>query len=273
MARKKPAPLQLQAHLSLGSQAGTLAGEQRIALLEAIAATGTITQAAKIVGLSYKGAWDAVEAMNNLADSALVERAAGGRGGGGTSLTERGAALVRSYRAVAEEHLHFVDALNRRLKDGGGDLQLLGRLTMKTSARNQLWGRVIRVVAGSVNDEVELEIRGGDRIVAVITHESVEQLGLKPGADAVALIKASWVILGVDDEAAALKLSARNQLRGTVGALTPGAVNTEVRIDLRGGNTLAAVVTNTSAQSLALQPGTAVTALFKASSVILGVAG
>ena len=78
MARRKPVPLQLQlqASLSLGSRGGLQAGEQRIALLEAIAATGSITQAAKAVGLSYKGAWDAVDAMNNLADSALVERAA-----------------------------------------------------------------------------------------------------------------------------------------------------------------------------------------------------
>ncbi|MDB5969616.1 MAG: LysR family transcriptional regulator [Hydrocarboniphaga sp.] len=273
MAARKPAALQLQASLSLASKAGTLAGAQRIELLEAIGKTGSITRAAKAVGLSYKGAWDAVEAMNNMADAALVERIAGGRGGGGTQLTPRGVALVESYRAAAEEHLLFVEALNRRLKDRRGDLQLLGRLAMKTSARNQLWGRVVRIAAGAVNDEVELEIKGGDRIVAVITHQSVEQLGLKTGSDAVALIKASWVILGVDDTGPTLKLSTRNQLRGSVKALTPGAVNTEVTVDLKGGNTLAAIVTNTSAQSLALKPGIAVTALFKASSVIIGVAG
>lgn len=270
---RKPAALQLHASLSLASKAGTLAGAQRIELLEAIGKTGSITSAAKAVGLSYKGAWDAVEAMNNMADAPLVERVAGGRGGGGTLLTARGIALVNSYRAAAEEHLLFVAALNRRLKNNSGDLQLLGRLSMKTSARNQLWGRVVRVAAGAVNDEVELEIKGGDRIVAVITHESLEQLGLKPGIDAVALIKASWVILGVDDGGPKLKLSTRNQLAGTVKALTPGAVNTEVTVNLKGGNTLAAVVTNVSAKTLGLKPGVAVTALFKASSVIIGIAG
>ena len=274
---KKNAALQLQASLSLASTTGTLAGAQRIALLEAVAKTGSISSAAKDVGLSYKGAWDAVEAMNNMADAPLVERVTGGRGGGGTQLTARGVALVASYRAAAEEHLRFVEALNQRLKDSNSDLQLdfklLGRLAMKTSARNQLWGRVIRVSAGAVNDEVELEIKGGDRIVAVVTHESVEQLGLKAGVDAVALIKASWVIIGVDDGGPKLKLSTRNQLAGTVKALTPGAVNTEVTVDLKGGNTLAAVVTNTSAKTLGLKPGVAVTALFKASSVIVGVAG
>jgi molybdate transport system regulatory protein len=272
-AAKKNAALQLHASLSLGSRAGTLAGAQRIELLEAIGSTGSITSAAKAVGLSYKGAWDAVEAMNNMADAPLVERVTGGRGGGGTQLTARGVALINSYRAAAEEHLLFVDALNRRLKNNSGDLQLLGRLAMKTSARNQLWGRIVRVAAGAVNDEVELEIKGGDRIVAVVTHESVQQLGLKSGVDAVALIKASWVILGVDDGGPKLKLSTRNQLAGTVKALTPGAVNSEVSVDLKGGNTLAAVVTNVSAQSLGLKPGIAVTALFKASSVIIGVAG
>jgi molybdate transport system regulatory protein len=272
-AAKKSTALQLQGSLSLASQAGTLAGAQRIALLEAIGKTGSITSAAKAVGLSYKGAWDAVEAMNNLADAALVERIAGGRGGGGTQLTARGVALVESYRAAAEEHLRFVTALNRRLKNSGGDLQLLGRLAMKTSARNQLWGRVIRVAAGAVNDEVELEIKGGDRIVAVVTHESVEQLGLKSGVDAVALIKASWVIIGVEDGGPKLKLSTRNQLAGKVATLTPGAVNTEVTVELKGGNTLAAVVTNVSAENLGLKAGIAVTALFKASSVIVGVAG
>lgn len=273
MATRKRSAVELRGSLSVASGAGALGGEQRIALLEQIGVSGSITQAAKLVGLSYKGAWDAVEAMNNLADRPLVERSAGGKGGGGTLLTERGRQLVRSYRVAEEEHAGFVAALNRRLKDSGGDLQLLGRLAMKTSARNQLWGRVIRVSAGAVNDEVELEIQGGDRIVAVLTHESVLQLGLVAGIDAVALIKASWVILGVNDGGPALKLSTRNQLVGSVVTLTPGAVNSEVTIALRGGNTLAAIVTNASAQSLGLAPGAAVTALFKASSVIVGVAG
>lgn len=270
---RKRSSVQLEGSLAFASKAGSLGGGQRIDLLEQIRVTGSITQAAKAVGLSYKGAWDAVETMNNLADRPLVETSTGGRHGGGTRLTARGEQLVRSYRAAQEEHAVFIASLNRRLDDHNGDLQVLGRLMMRTSARNQLWGRVLRITPGSVNDEVELEIKGGDRIVAVVTRESAEQLGLAPDVEVVALIKASWVMLAVQDDGPALKLSARNQLAGTVRALTPGAVNTEVTIDLPGGNTLAAIVTDASAQSLALKPGMTVTALFKASSVILGVAG
>ncbi len=272
MPRKRTS-VRLEGSLAFSSKAGSLGGGQRIALLEAIAVTGSISQAAKTVGLSYKGAWDAVETMNNLADHPLVETSTGGHRGGGTRLTASGEQLVRSYRAADEEHARFVASLNRRLLDHDGDLSLLGRLTMRTSARNQLWGRVVRLATGAVNDEVELEIKGGDRIVAVVTRESAEQLALAVGVEAVALIKASWVMLAVDDGGPALKLSARNQLAGTVQALTPGAVNTEVGIALAGGNTLAAIVTNGSAQSLELKAGARVIALFKASSVILGVAG
>lgn len=62
---------------------------QRIALLAQIAELGSITRAAKAVGISYKGAWDAIDELNNLAERPLVERSVGGKGGGGARLTAR----------------------------------------------------------------------------------------------------------------------------------------------------------------------------------------
>src|SRR6185369_14777996 len=79
-------------------------GHGRIALLAAIADCGSITQAAKAVGISYKGAWDAIDTMNNLAGEPLVERLAGGKGGGGTHLTQRGRQLVDNFRIIEREH-------------------------------------------------------------------------------------------------------------------------------------------------------------------------
>jgi len=140
---------------------------------------------------------------------------------------------------------------------------------MKTSARNQLSGKVSVVASGTVNDEIELTLTAGQKIVAVVTRQSATSLGLVPGAEAFALVKASSVLVATDLGGA--RLSARNQLRGTVTRLQPGAVNAEVLIDVGGGQTLAAIVTQESARSLGLAPGTSVLALFKASSVILGV--
>jgi len=139
---------------------------------------------------------------------------------------------------------------------------------MKTSARNQFAGRVVAVKRGAVNDEIEIDIAGGQRIVAVVTHESTESLGLKVGREAVALVKASSVILMVDGEKT--KLSTRNRLAGKVSRIEPGAVNSEVVVDLPGGGAVAAIITVESARNLDLQVGKPVTAIFKASSVIVG---
>jgi molybdopterin-binding protein len=105
--------------------------------------------------------------------------------------------------------------------------------SMKISARNQLSGRVSVVASGTVNDEIELTLTAGQKIVAVVTRQSATSLGLVPGAEAFALVKASSVLLATDLGGA--RLSARNQLRGTVTRLQPGAVNAEVLIDVGGG--------------------------------------
>ncbi|MCM3755038.1 TOBE domain-containing protein, partial [Bacillus licheniformis] len=106
---------------------------------------------------------------------------------------------------------------------------------MKTSARNQVFGKVASIVRGTVNDEVTLALPGGQSVVAVLTHESADALGLREGADACALVKASWVVLAVDDGGPDLKVSARNRLRGSVDAVAAGAVNSEVTLALDGG--------------------------------------
>lgn len=265
------ATLRVRSALTLETHAGALAGKRWMGLLARIGSTQSIAAAAKAVGLSYKAAWDAVEAMNNFSDRPLVRRFKGGKGGGSTRLTARGRQLVGTYRAVEAENNRFLSLLNARIRNLDRDLRIIGRLTMLTSARNHFAGIVTRIRRGSVNDEVELLLSGGERLTAIVTHESVQNLGLKVGAEAVALIKASWVIVALAS-GSRLKLSARNQLTGTIRRLLPGTVNTEVVIALKGGNSVAAIITNGAARELKLVEGKRARAIFKASSVILGVA-
>jgi molybdate transport system regulatory protein len=140
---------------------------------------------------------------------------------------------------------------------------------VKSSARNHLSGTVTAVKKGAVNDEVELSLAGGQRLVAVVTHESAASLGLAVGAKAFALIKASSVIVIADPGSA--RLSARNQFDGKVASVQPGAVNAEVVIDVGVGLLIVAIVTQESANALGLAPGSPARAIFKASSVIVGV--
>lgn len=140
---------------------------------------------------------------------------------------------------------------------------------MLTSARNVFPVTVTAVHGGAVNDEIVLNMDGGQEVVASITQASTKRLGLAAGKKALALIKASFVILL--EEADDWLLSTRNQFTGTVKAVRPGAVNTEVDMELPGGQTLCAIVTVASAEKLKLAPGSRVTAAVKASSVILAV--
>jgi molybdate transport system regulatory protein len=146
--------------------------------------------------------------------------------------------------------------------------EVMRRLGMKTSARNELAGKVKRVTKGAVNSEVVLDIGGDDELVAIITNASVEKLALKAGVAAHALIKASWVILAVPDTA---RTSARNHLCGVVEVVHDGAVNSEVTLKLVGGKRMTAIVTIESVRRLGLAPGVRACALVKASHVVLAV--
>jgi molybdate transport system regulatory protein len=139
---------------------------------------------------------------------------------------------------------------------------------MRISARNVLPGTVTSITRGAVNAEVLISLRGGESIVAVITNSSVDRLGLQPGTDAFAVIKASDVMVGKGLESA--RLSARNVLAGKLAELNEGAVNSEVGIRLPGGTVLVASITKESVQALGLKRDDAVSAVIKASHVMVG---
>lgn len=244
-------------------------GSDRIELLEKIQALGSITRAAKAVGISYKTAWEIVDAMNNLADKPLVVRITGGKGGGGTHLTPEGQKIISSFKIVQEEHKAFLENVAHKIDDMEDFYKFLKRMSLKVSARNIFKGTIRCIKKGAVNSEVELVIPSGDVIISVITNESVENLRLREGADSYALIKSSSVILGSDLQTT--RLSASNILCGNVAKIVPGAVNTEITVRLSGENTICAVITNESAKFLAFSEGDHACALFQASNVILGV--
>ncbi|PKO56296.1 MAG: transporter [Betaproteobacteria bacterium HGW-Betaproteobacteria-19] len=140
---------------------------------------------------------------------------------------------------------------------------------MKVSARNVFKGSISAVLHGAVNAEVEVSLGGSDKLVAIVTMESVRTLELTVGTDVVALVKAPWVMLMADGSD--IRLSARNCLRGRVKSIELGAVNAEVTITLPGGTEVSSVVTREAVSELGLKPGVAATAVIKASNVILGV--
>ena len=242
-------------------------GAERIALLEAVAELGSISAAAKRLGLSYKGAWDGVQALNNLFDGPLIAAQPGGRSGGAAQVTDRGLAVIAAFHKVETELAAALARIEAGL--GGDDLGgLFWSLGMKTSARNALRGLVSDITPGAVNSEVTLKVADGVEIVSVVTRQSVEDLGLAVGKPAIALIKSSFVVLAKGE---GLVTSARNQLRTQILRREDGAVSSEISLGLADGKTLVATITRESAEIMQLAVGDAVTALIKAPHVILAV--
>ena len=111
---------------------------------------------------------------------------------------------------------------------------------MKLSARNQFAGTVTKITEGAVNGIVTIDV-SGTPVSATISMTAIRELGLEPGKKAYAVIKATEVMVGLGEH---LTLSARNQFPGRVLSVEKGAVNSIVRIEALGGNTISATISS-----------------------------
>jgi molybdate transport system regulatory protein len=249
-------------------------GTERIALLKALGEGGSIRAAAAATGLSYRAAWEAVQALNNLFEAPLVTTQVGGAQGGAAELTAAGRGVIAAFHRVEAELAEVMDRLELGLAAAPGAAtpddvgRLFWSLGMQTSARNALRGTVTRITDGAVNAEVTLALAGGVEIVAIVTRESVEALHLAVGRPAIALVKSSFVVLAKGE---GLVTSARNQIQGVVSARVDGPVSSEITLAIADGKTLTATITRESAEAMGLVEGEPLTALIKAPHVILAV--
>jgi molybdate transport system regulatory protein len=262
------AETKIDAMLALRSDGRLLVGRDRIAILEAVAQRGSITEAAKFLGFSYKTAWDAVTAINNLMPRPVVIAQSGGSRGGGALVTEEGHRLIAAFRRLEEKLARISTLIAEEGLDGPTDL-LFWSVAMKTSARNVFHCIVTHVRRASVNVEVVLKVSGAHSIVAVITNDSADDLGLVEGREAMALVKASFVMLSRPHEYG--RISTPNQISGTVIERTDGGVNSEIAVDIGDGKTLVSIISRSGADELRLKPGERVVAFFNTSQVILAV--
>jgi|SynMetStandDraft_2_1070026.scaffolds.fasta_scaffold00324_13 molybdate transport system regulatory protein len=255
----------LEASVSLFREGRSPVSTDRTALLRAVEETGSISGAARRLRLSYRGAWDQVQALNNLFESPLIVAERGRLGKGNAVLTPRGRAMIDVLERVRAELTAAVARVGD-LFDGDIAADLFWSLGMKTSVRNALRGRVTEITRGAVNGEVVVALSDEAQIVSILAHRDIDGLGLMPGAAVVVLIQAGDIVLVQGD---GLRTSARNRLPGRVSGREDGAVNSEISLNIGGAKTLVATVTLESARALDLTPGAAVTALVKAPHVIL----
>lgn len=258
--------MQAEILLTLKLQQKLFADPRRISLLKHIALSGSISQGAKDAGISYKSAWDAINEMNQLSEQTLVERATGGKGGGGAVLTRYGQRLIQLYDLLAQIQQKAFDVLS---DDDALPLNSLlaaiSRFSLQTSARNQWFGTITSRDHDQVQQHVDVLLADGEtRLKVALTAQSGERLGLNEGKEVLILLKAPWVGITQDD---AIAQAADNQLQGTISHIERGAEQCEVLMTLPDGQTLCSTLP--VEETVNLKEGANVTAYFNADRVII----
>ena len=207
--------------------------DKRIDILRRIAEGGSISEAARRAGVSYKAAWQAIETLGNLAGTPLVEKAVGGSGGGGAVLTPAGRRVLQAA-AMLDRARADVLALLQPGRPGEPGTPGLAALALRTSMRNQFPCVVKSLGATGGLVRVGLGLPGGGLLQARITRESAQLLRLARGQPVLALCKATAVRVAPQIAAA----DARNVVAGAVSRASRSVHGGEVALRLEGGVSL-----------------------------------
>ena len=233
--------------------------DKRMDILRRIGEVGSISEAARGAGVSYKAAWQAVYTLSNLAGTPLLDRTVGGSGGGGAVLTLAGQQLLG---VAASLHAMRQQVIEQHAASAGPVALRVAGLSLQTSMRNQLPCTLVAIKKQGRAVRALLQLADGSSLASRITKESAELLGLVPGITLLALAKATAVQVVAED---ATPAAAHNALRGQVARIARASSGDEVVLTLGGGLQLVGF----SAPELRLQRGAGAMALFDESAVVL----
>jgi len=254
----------------LNEALGHAASDKRLEVLRRVGQTGSISQAARDAGISYKAAWQAIETLTNLSGLPLVDRSVGGNGGGGARITTHGLRLLALADELAQAR---AQVLARHAVDGIGPAPRDSGLGLRTSMRNQVPCQVVDVQAHGPGTMVAVGLTtpSGDWLLSTITRESADLLGLGPGLRVLALCKATAVAVGPDGAGrpSGQTLDARGfcWLRGRVAETVGGEGQQEVALELSGGG----VWSGFAAPGAVWHAGDVACAVFSPSAVVIGL--
>ena len=240
--------------------------EKRIELLHAIEENGSISKAAKAVPMSYKSAWEAVDAMNSLSPEPIVCRETGGKDGGGTTITDYGKQLLENYALLKEEHTRFLARLSELTDIESGAFKTIGRLAIQISARNQIQAEVVSVMCGDVNAKIHLKLKSGQELISIITKDAVENLHIAEKQTVIAIFKSTSVLLSDTRE----EKGKVNVVKGIVSKIEKDAENAKVLVSIGNHDTIVSVMPVEVLEKLELNKGSSVKAMIQANDIMIG---
>jgi len=178
-SKLKPVP-----HLSLDSKERTVLEDADALLLRRISETNSLTEAANILGISYRNAWDRIKRIESISGKRILETRAGGATGGSSKLTPDGMALFREFRRV-----------KRYLFNALADRDSAGNVGYMLSARNRVRAKITGVQKGDITVMIKMVALDPVALTSIISNEAVEDLGLQEGDEVQAIIKSTEVMV------------------------------------------------------------------------------
>jgi len=217
----------------LGKALGHSKTDKRIDILRRLQDAGSISEAARRAGVSYKAAWQAIDILSNLAGTPLVEKVVGGSGGGGAQLTQAGKELLKASTELEKAKTQLVKKASAK-PTTDSSTAFLG---LRTTMRNQFPCAVSAIVKKAGFVRVGLTSKGGSVFHSKITAASAELFGLHTGQQVLLLCKATAVHIkkasGEKD---------KNVVHGIVVRKSRGSASGEVNLLVEPGITIVGFV-------------------------------
>lgn len=238
--------------------------DKRVEVLRSIHQAGSISEAARLNGVSYKAAWQAVETLSNLAGVPLIEKVVGGSGGGGAQLTSDGLSVLHAadvLHAARQQALMRIRGAGRALEPS---LRNIAGVGLRTSMRNQLPCVVHEIAKVQGAARVQLRLANGQCLTSRITLESLQLLGLRKGTPVLALCKASAVTIAPTIVA----IGGVNLLKGKIARRIGTKADGQLLMEISPGVQVAGFAD----PGCALQPKHSAMAAIDASAIVIGLA-
>lgn len=240
-------------------------GKGRIEILKNIDRYGSLSKAAKAMNMSYKAAWDSLNEMKNLSNEELIISSTGGKKGGGSRLTKRAKEYIKMYDLLYASEQEFLKTIESHIDNFSALQAFLHRSSLRTSARNQLFGKVKRVEKSAINSKISILIHDSLEIYSSITNKSVKDLGIEENKSVYVLIKAPWINISRE------KKDSENEILCTIKKIETEGSLVELTLHINPVISITSVMQAKKFHALSVTKNDHIIASFKPSDTIIGV--
>ena len=171
-------------HLAFQADQQIVLDETDALLLRRVTETGSLSEAARKVGISYRNAWGRIKKLESNYGGRILDTKVGGTAGGGARLTPQGLALFKEFRHMRKYLFNAID-----------ESESAGNVRYRLSARNIVPVKVISIERGDITSSIKMVSDSSVEFTSIISNEAVDDLSLKKGDHVQAIIKSTEVMV------------------------------------------------------------------------------